>query len=177
VDTDDDGFPDPADRDSDGDGVLDAEEVALGLDRRRRDSDGDGCEDAPEVALDGCSDPSQLALLRSCGVAEGLVSFTWEGPGSLSAASLRATFDHDHIPRMQSQAVSVVPAGGAGFARDHFVDVQSGATLTFLVTMPVFIEPAAGRVGSLVLEDGTGSFVDRGEIFVFGEPVCPVPHP
>ena len=49
---------DPEDKDTDGDGLFDPEELALGIDPLDPDSDGDGLNDGDEVNTNG-TDPTE----------------------------------------------------------------------------------------------------------------------
>lgn len=175
-DSDGDGGPDRLDTDSDGDRILDGDEATHGLDRTLEDSDGDGCNDLAEVHLDGCVDPRDAFLVIACDVMPGLAVFTVAAPheevtvrivakeGEIDPASLGIAI----------QAAAVSPRGAAVPSGDLFLDVQAGASITFLFTSVVdgssSVEP---QLYDLVVEAGATT-IDTGRLLVsFGEG-CPV---
>ena len=163
--------PDFLDQDSDGDGVPDAEEAEHGFDRTSPDTDRDGCPDPAELELDGCSDPRQMVLFLSCVQAVGHATFTWDGPGVLSEASLVIDYEIPAGP-LEVRAAAVVPAGHAEIDHDRFFDVQPGAAITFSAMPTEFEAPPPGRLGELRLLSGDGEVLDTGAVYVYGDGAC-----
>ncbi len=125
-DPDNDGIPNDLDPDSDNDGLLDEEEIALGTDPYRRDTDGDWIDDGDEVnagsnPLDAGSVVSRLGN-TICADWNSFLGGMWNvfEHVNLSNAAVRVeTTLFDIHGNMNSLAQFVVPPGGQFDALVH----------------------------------------------------------
>jgi len=185
-DSDGDGLADFRDVDSDNDGLRDDEELAGETYYLDPDTDRDGCLDGAEEALDGCSDPRDLAISVECGAERrGLVTFRWTGP-PLPSVSLEVrvpdegdrthyafgTIPHAVLPATGAELVPVDPGEPASFLM-----VETGATLIFGVEYFDVRAAALRTEGQLALLGPAGELIDQGRLLILGERSCSVRRP
>ncbi len=178
VDLDRDGRYDAYDRDRDGDTLEDGEEVALGFDPDHPDTDRDGCPDRAEVDFNECSSPRKAYIVAACATPRtDTVSFTYFGDTPIDDVTLTV----GPVDGLQTEvsAVAASPSGAATPNFDSFDDVEPGALLSFQITLDQHRpdDDEITRATLLLVRQGLvgetlGTF-GRGELFVFGGPVCP----
>ncbi|NIS28854.1 MAG: hypothetical protein GWN07_01980 [Actinobacteria bacterium] len=184
IDLDRDGTYDAYDWDRDGDALADADEEALGFDPTHPDTDRDGCPDLAEIEFGECADQREAFIVASCATPDhDTVSLPYLvdifGRGTETLDDVRLAIESPENLATTTRAVAVSPAGAATIAFDHFETVESGALLSFELSLeshtpdedevthaPLFLV-AVGPSGDV------RRTLNRGQLVVFGGRACP----